>query len=94
MEVRYSKHLAMRLKMRGIIESMPRIIFERARQRFFDTGTNLEIAVLKTNFSGKMRDVMIAYRREGSGILVITIHPLKSGQLENRIRSGRWRKLQ
>jgi hypothetical protein len=41
----------------------------------------------------KERDVMVAYNFEGGDVKLLTIHPLKEGQKENRIKSGRWRKL-
>jgi hypothetical protein len=43
---------------------------------------------------GKERDVMIAYVYEEDFVKLLTIHPLKEGQKENRVRSGRWRRLQ
>lgn len=93
MEIRYSGHLKLRLKMRGIPEDMPRIIFLRARKRFLDMATNLEIAVLLTDYLGKRRQVAVAYRKEGNITRLITIHPLKLRQLDNRLRSGRWKAL-
>ena len=93
MEVRSSKHLFMRLAVRGIPHGLPRVIFQRARRRCYDTIEKVEIAILKTKLYGRRRDVMIAYRREPTSVLIVTIHPLKRGQFENRVRSGRWRLL-
>jgi hypothetical protein len=42
---------------------------------------------------GKERDIMVAYKYEGENVKLLTIHPLKEGQKENRIKSGRWRRL-
>ena len=42
---------------------------------------------------GKPREVMVAYVIEGDCVKLLTIHPLKEGQKENRIVSGRWRKI-
>ncbi len=43
---------------------------------------------------GKMREVMVAYDIIEETVTLLTIHPLKEGQKENRVKSGRWRKLQ
>lgn len=91
MEIRYSKHLLTRLRIREIPETLPRLIMVKARRRFFDTETDLEIAVARAKFAGKLREVMVAYRRDGDDMLLITIHPLKLHQLKNRIASGRWK---
>jgi hypothetical protein len=93
MEIRYSRHLVLRLRMRSIPESLPRRIYLRAKRRFFDSETNLKVAVEQVKVFGKIRETMVAYRESGKQVLLITIHPLKSGQLQNRIHSGRWRLL-
>jgi len=41
----------------------------------------------------KNNDIMVPYRHEDVDIKLLTIHPLKEGQKENRIQSGRWRKI-
>lgn len=90
MEIRFSEHLLVRLAMRGIPQNVPQDIVRTARRRFFDAQSHLEIAVAKKRLYGRMRDLAVTYRRESNYILLITIHPLKSGQLENRARSRRW----
>lgn len=93
MEIKYSKHLLVRLKMRGIPYELPRIVYEEGRRCFKDTETDLEIKILHTFYFGKQRDIALTYRAYSTHVLLITIHPLKSGQLENRIRSGRWKEI-
>ena len=58
-----------------------------------DNETGHFIAVKKVIIYGKERDVMVAYKREDTDVKLLTIHPLKEGQKENRIQSGRWRKI-
>jgi len=48
---------------------------------------------MKAALYDKERDIMVAYRQEDDDIKLLTIHPLKEGQKENRVQSGRWRKL-
>lgn len=85
--------MLVRLKMRGIPYELPRIVYEEGRRRFKDTETDLEIAILRTLYFGKHREVALTYRTYSTYVLLITIHPLKSGQLKNRISSGRWKKV-
>ena len=41
----------------------------------------------------KLREVMVAYIVDQDIAKLLTIHPLKEEQKENRIKSGRWRKI-
>ena len=61
MEIRYSKHLLIRIEMRGIPHRLPRIVYERARRRFRDTESDLEVAVLKAIYFGRERDIAVTY---------------------------------
>ena len=49
---------------------------------------------MRVELYGKAREVMLAYIIEGKNAKLLTLHPLKEGQKEKRIRAGRWRKLQ
>lgn len=93
MEVRYSKHLEIRIKIRGIPHELPRIVFNKSSKHFYDNETDLNIAVLRTDFLGKIKNVMVAYRKNHNHVLLITVHPLKRNQLENRLKTGRWTKI-
>jgi hypothetical protein len=79
--------------MRRIDEDLPEKVFLEAEEKFFDHETGHFIAVKKTRMYGKIRDIMVAYVKEGQNIKLLTIHPLKRGQKERRIESGRWRKI-
>jgi hypothetical protein len=43
---------------------------------------------------GKLREVMVAYEIKEQTVRLLTIHPLKEGQKENRLKTGRWRRLE
>lgn len=94
MKIVYSKHAKDRLQMRGIPRALPANIVEEAEERYFDTATGHVVAVKRTVLYGKMRDVMVAYREERGTIRILTIHPLQEGQKDNRLKIGRWRKIQ
>jgi hypothetical protein len=93
MNIKYSKHIQIRLALRKIDHDLPRQIFEEATERYADTETGHTIAVGKALLYEKERDVMVAYTFEGEDVKLLTIHPLQEGQKGNRIKSGRWRKL-
>ena len=91
MEVSYSEHIKNRLKFRKIDYELPKIIFEQSENKYFDTETGHFIAVMNTNLYNKNREVMVVYTFDGGYVTLLTIHPLKEGQKEKRINTGRWR---
>jgi len=93
MQIKYSNHIKARLSMRKIEYDLPRKNFKKAEERFVDTETGHMIAVMKAVIYDRERDIMVAYRHEDTDVKLLTIHPLKEGQKENRIQSGRWRKI-
>jgi hypothetical protein len=93
MKADYSKHLLHRLILRKIDHDLPRTIFEQSVEHYDDMETGHGIATMATDLYGKPREVMVAYVIEGDCAKLLTIHPLKEGQKENRIVSGRWRKI-
>ena len=90
---RYSKHLKIRLELRHIAANLPSQVFENADEKFRDAETGHFIAVKKVLIYNAQREVMVAYEEEGDIAVLLTIHPLKKGQKEGRIRTGRWQRL-
>ena len=87
MQIKYSKHMETRIVLRKIDYGLPEKIYKNAKERFIDKEAGHTIAVTKTAIYGKERDL------EDTDVTLLTIHPLKEGQKEKRIRSGRWRKI-
>lgn len=94
MEIRYTNHLENRLKLRQIDYDLPKRIYSESKERYYDTETGHHIAVLGVDMYGKTRDVIIVYRTEKDDVHLLTIHPLKVGQKETRVQTGRWRKVE
>lgn len=92
MKVHHTKHLIERLQLRQIDAELPATIYQQATERYIDIDTGYHVAVMDALLYGKMRHVMVAYVSEGDEIRLLTIHPLKDGQKDNRLASGRWRK--
>jgi hypothetical protein len=93
MKIKYSKHLEQRLSLRNINYDLPKKIFNQSSERYIDEETKHFIAITETELYNKLREVMVAYIIEEDIVKLLTIHPLKEGQKENRIRTGRWRKI-
>ena len=79
--------------LRKIDYYIPKKIYENPDENYYDTETNIFIAVKKSNYYGKKRDIMIAYYEQEERVYIITIHPLKQDQKNRRVESGRWKKL-
>jgi hypothetical protein len=92
--IKYSKHLEQRLLLRKIDYDLPKRIFEQSNERYVDEETGHFIATMEIELYNRLKEVMVAYIVEQDTVKLLTIHPLKEGQKENRVRSDRWRKIQ
>ena len=92
-DIHYSKHLQTKLTLRNIPVELATDIYRDADERFSDKQTGYMVAVKQVEIYGHQREVMIAYEEEGETVVIITVHPLKKGQKENRVVTGRWVKL-
>jgi hypothetical protein len=92
-KIKYSKHLEQRLSLRKIDYDLPKKIFDQSNERYIDKETKHFIATMEIELYNKLREVMVAYIVDQDITKLLTIHPLKEGQKENRIKSGRWRKI-
>lgn len=88
--IQYADHLHFRLALRRIPEQLPRRIYYRAKERFFDMATHHRIAVARARYAGKIRDMAVSFEENEETVTLITIHPLKAQQKTNRINSRRW----
>jgi len=93
MEIEYSAHIINRMLLRKIEHDLPKRIVIESNERYFDSETGYSIATMVVEMYNKNREVMVAYILEGNVTKLLTIHPLKQGQKENRIKAGRWRKI-
>lgn len=93
MRIKYSQHIVNRLLLRRIEYDLPKRIFELSTERYFDAATGYTVAVMSVDLYDRMREVMVAYTVENDDVKLLTVHPLKEGQKESRVKSGRWRRL-
>lgn len=74
----------------AVTMNIPRLL---VGERYFDQATGHSVAVMEVDLYGKRREVMVAYVIEEGCARMLTVHPLKGNEKENRVRSGRWRKV-
>ena len=72
---------------------MPKEIYLTADERYYDSSTQYGIALKKMKYMGKNRDIIVCYEEVEDKVDIITIHPLKTYQKLQRIKSGRWKKI-
>ncbi|OGC04196.1 hypothetical protein A2276_06280 [candidate division WOR-1 bacterium RIFOXYA12_FULL_43_27] len=90
--IKYSNHLRERIRLRELPYNLAKDVLIFAVERYYDTATHYLVAVGKNKYKKKMRDLAVIYREDAASKILeaITIHPLKHGQKENRIKTGRW----
>src|SRR6185436_16341689 len=88
--IRYSDHLQLRMSLRRIPRPLPRSIYRRAKEVFYDHRTGHLVAIARSRYGGRLREMMVAYSEIEDEVTLITVHPLKPRQKTNRLASGRW----
>ena len=89
----YTPHLEFRLEKRGVSSDIPGKIYQNSVEKYYDSYTDHKIAVDSLDYCGRERDVMIAYDEFEDRIEIVTVHPLKWMQKQQRIRSKRWTRI-
>jgi len=88
--INYTEHLNLRLKIRKIPENYPELIYNTPDQTFYDSLEDNFIAVKKLKYNTKLRNMMIAFEKEGKIINILTIHPITDEKIRNRMLNKRW----
>ena len=91
MKIVRSRHLEIRLEMRGIPSVLPETIYQLAQERYHDVETGFMIAVMDVELYGRIREVSLVYVAVCDEVRLLTIHPLPEDQKAARVASGRWR---
>lgn len=82
------------MALRKISHELPHRVYIESNERYYDIETGHTVAMMNVVIYGKLREVMVAYDIKEQTVKLLTIHPLKEGQKENRLKSGRWRRLE
>lgn len=90
--IKYSNHLRERTRIRDLPYNLAKDVLIFAVERYYDAATHYLVAVGKTKYKKKVRELAVIYKEDEANKILeaITIHPLKQGQKENRIKTGRW----
>lgn len=90
MKILLSSHLNIRLKERKIPRNYPSKILSKPDARFIDSVTNYKIAVRSLMYNFKIRPMVVVYDIIKSEIQIITIHPISSREIANKLKRERW----
>ena len=88
-QIHISRHFQERQALRGLPHGLAEEIFDSADGRFYDTLTEMSIAVKNVEFRGRPRWMALVYAVTEQAVTFVTLHPLGDAQLANRINSGR-----
>ena len=89
--IKYTKHLELRLKIRKIPYEYPKLIFEQPDKEFIDVLEKKNVAIKRLISNKKVRNMMVVYEIQGNIAEIVTIHPISSEKITNRLMSGRWK---
>jgi hypothetical protein len=91
MKFLFSDHcLFQRKEERKISKKLAKLVYSKAKKRYFDIYTKHHVAVAKVKHVGRSKMMMVAYDIIGDEIWIITAYPLKEKEIENRVQRGRW----
>lgn len=90
MKIILKPHLKIRLKERAIPQTFPRKILSEPDSKYFDNLTGHYIAIKKLEYYGKLRFMVVAYDIINSEVQIITVHPIASQEIRNKIKRERW----
>jgi len=88
-KIEYTNHLLNRIKLRKISKKIINKILKSPNFLLFDTLNQTKIAIKQVNNI----NYMVAYVEDNKKLKVITIHPIKNSQIENRLQRKRWIKI-
>lgn len=88
--IRLCAHLRERLRLREIDAHVPEQILRAPERLFLDTETGYRIGLAPVQYRGAQRVMMVAFEETEDEIVAVTIHPLGAGDIEAKLKSGRW----
>jgi len=86
----YTDHLKLRLRARRIPAEMPERIYREAKERYYNHATFRHVAIMSVIYHRRRRKIMIAYDEFPDHVEIVTIHPIESRQISERVLAGRW----
>ena len=93
LQVVYTDHLRLRMKLRSIPKSVPKQIWMESKERYYDQATEHYIAIMPCRIKDRVTEFALSYDEKGNLVQLITVHPIKELQKLSRIKTGRWQRL-
>ncbi len=89
-EIRYFDHYEESRISHLVPEGVGEVVLQTPDARYYDQLRRRFVAVRRMYVLGAERDIAVAYEIDGNITWLVTVFPLKEGQQQNRIQSGRW----
>ena len=89
-EIIYRPHFRLRMRQREMPDGFGEMLLREADSYYYDTEEYTSVAVKRVPFKGRNRDVALVFSVEGSEVALISIFPLKAGELRRKIQTGKW----
>ena len=90
MKFLYSDHFLVQVKKRRISKKLAKTICLKSTAVYSDAISGHEVAVKRIKHAGRMKDFMVSYDIIGEEITLITSYPLRKGEVEAKVKKGRW----
>lgn len=87
--IEYTAHLKTRLRLRHMASDLPRHVYLQSTERYYDVQEERMIAVAHVEHEGRIRPLSIAYDEFEDHVEIVTIHPIRQSQIDNRLQTGR-----
>ena len=71
-------------------EDLAKRVYHEAREYYLDSFTGYKVAIAHVEWKGKVRWMALSYEQIGDDVTLVTIHPCRRNQIENRVKLGRW----
>lgn len=90
--ITYRLHLKRRLKERKIPEDYPKTIYKKSKIHYFDIETKHNVSISRLKYAGKIRNMVAVYDKINNKVEIITVFPISTSEMRNKIKVGRWKK--
>lgn len=91
MKYDFRPHFKFRAKQREIDSNLAVKIYKKPVREFWDTLRKHNIAIGTIEANKVRRHLMVAYDKIDQRIEFITMHFIREKEIENKIKSGRWK---
>ena len=88
--IEYTEHLRIRLRHRHTPPDIPRHIYLHSTERYYDRQEERMIAIAEVEYRGEIRPMCIAYDEFEEHVEIVTVHPIRRSQVDNRRQTRRW----